>query len=57
MIDLSIKKLEATGSLKVMWNREWGHPHGDRVGWGGGVGYGAVREWMGDREWNMGYKK
>jgi hypothetical protein len=25
----------------------WGHPHGDRVGWGGGVGCGVVGGWMG----------
>ena len=29
---------------------------GDRVGKGGGVGYGAVRGWMGAGEWNMEYK-
>jgi hypothetical protein len=25
----------------------WGHPHRDRVGWGGGMGCRAVRGWMG----------
>jgi hypothetical protein len=25
----------------------WGHPSGDGVECGGGVGYGAVRGWMG----------
>jgi hypothetical protein len=30
---------------QVSWG--WGHPHGDRIGWGGSVGYGAVRGWRG----------
>jgi hypothetical protein len=31
---------------------EWGHPRGDRVGCGGGVGCGVDRRWMGG--WRMG---
>jgi hypothetical protein len=26
-------------------------------GWGGGVGYGIIRGWMGGREWKMDFKK
>jgi hypothetical protein len=30
------------------------HPHGDGMGWGGGVGCGALEGWMvRDGEWNM----
>jgi hypothetical protein len=32
------------------------HPRGDGVGWGGGVGCGAVGGWMGSGKWNMEYK-
>jgi hypothetical protein len=34
----------------------WEHPHGDRVGWGGAVGSGAVGGWMwekGNRIWSV----
>jgi hypothetical protein len=35
-----------------------GHSRGDRVGWGGDVGCGAVGEWMGGGgEWNIECKK
>jgi hypothetical protein len=32
MMQLTLKRPEAPGNLKVRWNdsREWGHPHGDR---------------------------
>jgi hypothetical protein len=48
----TLKRLEAPGSLEV----GVGHPRGDR-GLGGGVGCGAVGEWMGDREWNKECRK
>ena len=35
---LILKRLEAPGSLEVRWGESLGHPHGDRMGWGGGVG-------------------
>ena len=45
---------QETGSLEVRWGGGWGHPCGDRVWWGRGVGCGAVRGWEGkDGEWNM----
>jgi hypothetical protein len=55
MIHLTLKRLEAAGSLEVRrWGGMWGHPPGDVAGWGGGVGYGAVGGWMGmGKEWNM----
>jgi hypothetical protein len=48
MMNLTLKRLEAPGSLEVRWGGEWGHPYGDRMGWGGGVGCGAIRVWMGE---------
>jgi hypothetical protein len=39
---------------QVEWG--WGHPRGDRLGWEGGVGYGADG-WKGGRELNMECKK
>jgi hypothetical protein len=42
MMHLTLKRLEAPGSLEVRWGEGWGHPCGDGVGWGGGVGCGAV---------------
>jgi hypothetical protein len=54
MKHLTLKRLQAPGSLDVRWGGEWEHPHGDRVGWGGAVGCGAVRGWMWKGgEWNM----
>jgi hypothetical protein len=46
MMYLTLKRLEASGSLEVRWDRGWGHPRGDRGGLGGGVGCGAVGGWM-----------
>jgi hypothetical protein len=46
MIHLTLKRLEAPGSLEVRWGGGWGHPSGDRVGLGGDVGCGAIRGWM-----------
>jgi hypothetical protein len=42
--DLTLKRLEAPGSLKVWWGGcgVWGHPHGDR-GQEGGIGCRKVR--------------
>jgi hypothetical protein len=61
MKHLTLKRLEAPGSLEVRWGGVgWGlgHPHGNGVGWRGGVGCGAVGGWMGrGREWNMECKK
>jgi hypothetical protein len=34
MMHLTLKRLEAPGSLEVRWGGGWGHPRGDR----GGVG-------------------
>ena len=30
MMHLTLKRLEAPGSLEVRWGGGWGHPHGDR---------------------------
>jgi hypothetical protein len=61
MMHLTLKRLEAPGSLEVRWGVVWGHPRGDE-GWG-------VGRWeevwdveqseggWGCREWNMEYKK
>jgi hypothetical protein len=43
------QETEVPGSLEVRWGREWGHPFGDGVVWGGGR-CGAVRGWMGIME-------
>jgi hypothetical protein len=48
MMYLTLKRLEAPGSLEVRWGRVWGHPCGDGGwGFGGGVGCGAIGRWMG----------
>jgi hypothetical protein len=47
MMHLTLKGLEAPGSIEVRWGEGWGHPLGDRVRWGGGMGCGAVRGWVG----------
>jgi hypothetical protein len=47
MMHLTLKRLEAPGSLEIRWGGGWGHPPGDWVGWGGGVGCGADKGWMG----------
>jgi hypothetical protein len=47
MIHLNLKRLEAPGSLEARWGGGWGHPSGDGVGWGGGVGCGTDGGWMG----------
>jgi hypothetical protein len=31
MMHLTLKRLEAPGSLEVRWGGGWGHSHGDRV--------------------------
>ena len=41
-IHLTLKRLEAPGSLEDRWDRGWGQSHGGK-GWGGDVGYGAIR--------------
>jgi hypothetical protein len=46
IIHLALKRLEAPGSLEIRWSSDWGHAHGDGVGWGRGVGCGAVKGWM-----------
>jgi hypothetical protein len=57
MMHLMLKRLEAPGSLEVRWGGRWGHPCGDVVGWGEGVGCGIDGGWMGCGEWNMECKK
>jgi hypothetical protein len=54
MIHLTLKRLEAPESLEVRWDGEWRHTLGDRR-WGGGMGCGADRGWMGvsGGEWNI----
>jgi hypothetical protein len=47
MMHLTLKRLENPGSLEDKWGRGWGHPHRDRVGWGGGVGRGEDGGWIG----------
>jgi hypothetical protein len=56
MMHLTLKRLEAPGSLEVRCSWGWGHIRGDGVGWSGGVGCRADGGWMGAREWNMGVK-
>jgi hypothetical protein len=51
MMHLTLERLEAPRSLEIRWGGWVGHPHGDGVEWGGGVGCGAVRGWVG-REGN-----
>jgi hypothetical protein len=54
----TLKSLEAPRHLEVRWCEEWGHPCGDGVRWGGGIGCRTVRMWMGrGEEWNMECKK
>jgi hypothetical protein len=54
MMHLTLKRLEASRSLEVRWGGGWGHPYGDRVCWGRGIGCRAVGEWEGrGRGWNM----
>jgi hypothetical protein len=40
---------ETGGPGSLEWGRsgEWGHPRGDGGGWGGGMGCGTVRGWIG----------
>jgi hypothetical protein len=45
MMHLILDRLEAQESLEVRWGG--GHPSGDKVGWGAGVGCQAVGDWMG----------
>jgi hypothetical protein len=54
MIHLTLKRLEAPGSLAVRWGGGWGHPRGDRVGCGGGWVFGAIQGWIGEG-WGMEY--
>ena len=54
MKHLTLKRLEASGSLEVRWDGGWEHPHGDKVGWGGGVGCGG---WMWGRGMEYGVQK
>ena len=48
MMHLTPKRVEAQGSLEVMWGG--GHLCGDRSEWEGGMGCGTVRGWMGWEE-------
>ena len=47
MMHLTLKRLEAPGSLEVRWGGGLGHPQGDKERWGGRMGCGAVGGWMG----------
>ena len=54
MLHLTLKRLEAPGSLEVRWNGGWGHPGGDRVG--GEVVWDVEQwesRWGRGEEWNM----
>jgi hypothetical protein len=62
MMHLSLKRLEAPGSLEVMWGGGRGHPRGEGVGgggihvergWGGEEGCRTDKGWMGG--WGMEY--
>jgi hypothetical protein len=33
-------------TLEVRWVGGWGHPGGEGVGWGGGMGCETVQGWM-----------
>jgi hypothetical protein len=57
MIHLTLKRLEALGSLEVRWGGEWEPLCANGVWWWG-VGCGMVEgwDWMGG-EWNREYKK
>ena len=51
MTHLSLKRLEVPRSLEVRCGEVgWGHPSGDRVGWGGSVGCGTIGRVDGGRE-------
>ena len=59
MMHLTLKRLEAPGSLEVRWGGEWRYPRGD--GWDGEE-VGDVKQsdggWIGSGgEWNMECKK
>jgi hypothetical protein len=58
MMYLTLKRLEALESLEVRCGGGWGHPCGDMVGCGEGVGCETVGGWIGRAvEWNMESKK
>jgi hypothetical protein len=54
MMHLTLKSLEAPGSLEIRWGGSWGHPCGD-MGCGRSMGNGTVRGWMegGDKIWSV----
>jgi hypothetical protein len=47
MMHLTLKRLEAPGTLEIWWGGRSGHPHGVGVVSGEDVGCGAVGGWMG----------
>ena len=47
MMHLTLKRLEAPGSLEVRLGQGWGHPHGDRRA---GEEVWNVEQWEGGRE-------
>jgi len=56
-MDLTLKRLEAPGSLEVWLGRGgWGHPLGDR-GWGYGMWNSQRVDWEGDKIWSVKKKK
>jgi hypothetical protein len=46
MMYLTLKRLEALGSLEVRWGGG-GHIHMETEGWGEGMGCGTVGGWIG----------
>jgi hypothetical protein len=52
MMHLTLKRLEAPGSLEVRWGGGQGHLHGDSGVWRE-YGIGTFREWRGDEAWNV----
>jgi hypothetical protein len=58
MMHLTLKRMEAPGSLEVRWDGGWGKSMWRWGGVGGGVGCGAVvRVDGGSREWIVECKK
>jgi hypothetical protein len=61
MMHLTLKRLEAPGSLEVRWGGSVGvwNIHMETGVWGGGMGYGTARGWTGrgDKIWMVKKKK
>jgi hypothetical protein len=50
MMRLTLKELEAPGSLEVRWGEGWEYPRGDRL-WGGDMGCRTILGYMGSKEY------